>query len=384
MPIIDHTNNNIQQELRDTSLAVWDLKPNTYAKGIIPSKSSQLSSGTYWEYEKEYFMSTQVAARAAGSVPPVAKYGAKTANYSISSKHLGVAITNEEIVEASDILSPIMDASTFLGNNFLVDYELDFANSFLVDNAWEFQSVGQAGATTDYLEGNVTANIGAAGASVFQQFDQATSDPLNILLQAVRSIQLTTGIRPNKLLIPRPVMDALRDNDNVNQWAANTLSINGGESQVKSILAQHLEIPEAGIQIVEMVFQDIASIALANRDTQNHNFGQTSTPTFATDGTLGTGMKWMIEKSVLLMYNEPAFSKYAKTAAACFKWDGLTDSLLGSDPALASEGGIDTPNLMFRSRYDSNNFTHYVEGYFAYENKIVSPNLGFFLKDAIA
>lgn len=384
MPIIDHTNNNILQEIRDTSLSAWELKANTYAAGIVPAKSSQLSTGLYWRYDKQYFMSTQVADRAVGSVPPVAKYAADTATYQISSKHLGVAISNEEIVEASDTLSPLMDAALFLGNNFVVDYELDFANSFLVDDVWGFQARGQAGSTTGYIDGNKQANIGDVGAAVFQQFDQATSDPINIFLDAIRTIQLDTGLRPNKLMIPREVMDRIRDNDNVNQWAANTLSINGGESQVKAILSQHLEIPTESIVVVEMVYQDIESIDYANRDVQNHQFGQTSTPTFATDGDLSNGMKWMLEKSCLLMYSEMSFSKYARTAAACFKWDGLTNSLAQGSPALTSAGGIDTPNLMFRSRYDEVNFTHYIEGYFAYNNEVITPNLGFFFKDAIA
>jgi len=384
MPLIDHTNNNIIQEIRDTSLASWELKANTYASGIVPAKSSQLSSGLYWRYDKQYFMSTQVADRAVGSVPPVARYAADTATYEIRSKHLGIAISNEEIVEASDSLAPLMDAASFLGNNFVVDYELDFANSFLVDNVWGFQAEGQAGATTASIDGNVLANIGDVGAAVFQQFNQATSDPIKIFLTAIRTIQLDTGLRPNKLMIPREVMDQIRDNDNVNQWAANTLSINGGESQVKAILSQHLEIATSAIVVVEMVYQDIDSIAYADRDVQNHSHGQTSTPTFATDGQLSNGMKWMLEKSCLLMYSEQSFSKYARTAAACFKWDGLTNSLSQGSPALSNAGGIDTPNLMFRSRYDEINFTHYIEGYFAFSNEVITPNLGFFFKNAIA
>ena len=382
MPVIDHTNNNILQEIRDTSLAAWELKANTYASGLIPSKSSMLSTGLYWRYDKAYFMSTQVAVRQAGTVAPVAKYAADTATYQIGSKHLSVAITTDEIVEASDTLSPLMDAASFLGNNFVTDYELDFANTYLVDDVWGFQAIGQAGATTKYIDGDTKASVGTG--AVFQQFDQATSDPINIILQAIRTIQLNSGIRPNKLLIPRNVMDIIRDNDNVNQWASNTLSINGGESQVKAILSQHLEIPTENIVVVEFTYQDIASIALNNRDTQQHNFGQDSTPTFAVDGDLGNGMKWVMEKSILLMYNEPSFSKYARTAAAMFRWDGLTGMLSGENPALTAANGIDNPNLMFRSRYDEITYTHYIDGIFSYDNEIVAPDLGFYFKNTIA
>jgi hypothetical protein len=388
MPVIDHTNNNILQEIRDTSLAAWELKSNTYAANLIPSKSSKLATGLYWRYDKQYFMSTQVAARAVGSVPPVAKYAADTATFTIPSKHLSVAVTTDEIVEASDSLSPLLDAAAFLGNNFVVDYELDFANTYLVDDVWGFQAEGKAAVTStgggEVILGDKLEPIGGTNPAQFLQFNDASSDPIKIFLEAIRTIQLDTGIRPNKLLIPREVMDKIRDNDNVNQWAANTLSINGGESQVKAILSQHLEISTDNIVVVEMAYQDIASIALANRDTQNHSFGQTSTPTFATDGALGNGMKWVLEKSCLLMYNESSFSKYARTAAACFKHDGLTAALSGADSALSMAGGIDTPNLMIRSRFDEVNFTHYIDGYFAYNNEIVAPNLGFYFKNCIA
>lgn len=388
MSSIDHTNNNILQEIRDTSLAAWELKANTYASGLIPSKSSKLSTGLYWRYDKQYFMSTQVAERQAGTVPPVAKYAADTATFQIPSKHLSVAVTTDEIVEASDTLAPLNDAALFLGNNFVVDYELDFANNFLVDNVWGFQAEGAATIAStgggEYIKGDVTEDIGGTNPAQFLQFDQASSDPINIFLEAIRCIQLDTGLRPNRVMIPRQVMDKIRDNDNVNQWAANTLGLNGGESQVKAILAQHLEISVENIVVVEMVFQKIDSIALTDRDVQNHNFGQTSVPTFATDGKLGNGMNWVIEKSCLLMYNEMSFSKYARTAAACFKWDGLTNALSGENPALNMAGGIDTPNLLIRSRYDEINFTHYIDGYFAYDNEVVTPNLGFYFKNCIA
>ena len=71
---INWTNNHIQQEIRDTSVAAWELNANLYAGDIIPKKSSKRSTGTYWEYDKAYFMSTQVATRQPGTVAPIAKY----------------------------------------------------------------------------------------------------------------------------------------------------------------------------------------------------------------------------------------------------------------------------------------------------------------------
>lgn len=377
MAIIDHTNNNIQQELRDSSLAPWELESNVYAAGLIPNKSSKLSFGTYWKYDKRYFLSTQVQTRTPGSVTPVAKYEATTATYSIPQKHLGVAVTNEEITEASDELEPLMDAAMFLGNNFMVDYELDFANVFVADDVWSFQAVGQAGATTAYIDGNVTIAVAGPGNGVFQQFNQASSDPLNILLAAIRVVQLDSGIRPNVLLIPRLVLDALRDNPNVIQWTGALDGIQGGDEITKMILAQHLGLMKDNIHIVEMPYQAISAITPSNRDAQNHNFGQSLVPTFG-------NMSWVLEKSCLLMYSAKAYSKYSKTSAACFKWDGLIKGMTGVDPSLNMAGGIDTPNLHLRSRWDEINFTHYVEGYFAYLNKIVAPTLGFYLKNCIA
>lgn len=375
MAFIDHTNNNIQQELRDVSIGAWGLQENVYANGLIPSKSSKLSHGTYWKYDPRYFMSTQVQSRAVGSMPPVAKYEATTATYTIGQKHLSVAVTNEEIVEASDSLAPLRDAALFLNNNFIVDYQLDFADSFVTDNVWQKQAEGKA-AVHAGIEGDPLLAIGAVGAGEFEQFNRATSDPLKVLLQAIRSIHLDTGLRPNKLLIPRLVFDALRDNPNVVVWASNTIGLNGGDEQTKSILSMQLGIPVANIKVVEFVYQDITSVATANRDVQNFNFGEALTPTFGS-------MKWAIDKACLLMHTTDSFSKYSKTSAVCMKWDGLMAMQSGSDPALGSSP-IDSGNLFIRSRFEKNNFTHYVDGYFAYANYIVSPNLGYYLKNCIA
>ncbi|NRA42490.1 MAG: hypothetical protein HRU21_09335 [Pseudomonadales bacterium] len=386
MAEINWTNNHIQQEIRDTSVAAWELNANLYASGIIPQKSSKRSTGTYWEYDKAYFMSTQVATRQPGTVAPIAKYAASIATYSITQKHLSVAVTNEEIVEASDTLEPMNDASNFLGNNFVVDYEIDFANTFLADDVWEFQAAGATGASTNPIDGDVTLPIGTSGAGSFRFWNEGAageSDPILILKQAVRTMQKQTGMRPNKLLIPRLVFDQLEENEQVKQWASLTIGVNGGDDQTKAILQKNIGSGVGGapidIQVVEMSYQNITSIAYANRDTQNFNFGQTSTPTFG-------DMEWVLETSCLLMYSGPSFSKYSRTAAACMKWDGLTDTMAGSDPSLARGsvgGGIDSTNLLIRARYVKENFTSYVDGFFAYDNNVVSPQLGFYLKNCI-
>ena len=379
---VDWTNNSIQRELKDASIQAWELNSNTYNKGIISDKSSRYSHGTYWEYNKAFFLSSQVVERQPGTVTPIAKYQVSKSSFVIPQFHLGVAVTNEEIVEASDVLDPMMDAADFLGNNFIVDYEVDFANTFVADDVWEYQAVGQAGATTLPIDGDVTLDVADADGGRFQQFDQLTSsDPIEIFKQCIRTVQKETGLRLNKLLIPRIVFDKIMNNDNVKQWAANTIGINGGDMQTKAILKQNMDF--AGeIHIIEMSYQTITSIAYANRDTQDHNFGQTSTPTFGE-------MEWVLNKSCLFMYTDPrsTLGKYSKTAAACMKWDGLIDTMTNVSGVRRGEfenSDMAAPNLMIRGRYDEVNFTNYVEGYFAYDNNVIVPNLGFYLKDCIA
>lgn len=379
MAIIDHSNNSIQVELKDSSLAPFDLISNVYSAGLIPQKSSKHSYGTYWKYDKRYFLSTQVQTRTPGTVTPVAKYEASTATYSIPQKHLGVAVTNEEITEASDELEPLNDASMFLGNNFLVEHELNFANTFVADDVWAFQAEGVNTSTTAFIDGDTTVAIGGGGAATFQHFNEATSDPLNILLTAIRTIQLDSGIRPNLLFIPRLVIDALRNNPNVVQWTGALDGIQGGDELTKLIIAQHLGFKKENIHIVEMPYQAISSIATANRSTQNHNFGQALTPTFG-------DMEWVLDKSCLLVYADSKYTKYSKTGLARINWDGLINSFTSQDASLRNPDADikQGSNLFIRSRYDQVNFTHYVEGYHAYLNKVVSSTLGFYLKDCIA
>ena len=377
--LIDWTSNSIQKEIRNTNIMAWELKNNTYAAGLIPQKDVLTSTGTYWEYDKAYFMSSQVQDRSPGQVTPVARYAASKATYQVGQKHLGIAVTNEEVVESSDSLEPMNDASLFLGNNFIVDYELDFANSFISDGVWEHQAQGVASAPANPLTGNSTLALGASGAATFHQFDQAESDPIKILEQVIRTIQLTCGLRLNKFLIPRIVFDVIKNNPNIRNYAALSMGVNGGNSQTKAILAQNLDIDISAIHVVEMSYQEITSIATANRDTQNHAFGQDLTPTFGT-------MKWVLENAILCMFSEDSFSKHSKTAAVCMKWVGLTNAMHGRDPALSRGNlgsGIDSANLMIRGRQDEITFTSYIEGYFSYDNNVVAPQLGFYLKDCI-
>tara|TARA_R110002020_G_scaffold213427_1_gene420233 strand:+ start:32323 stop:33465 length:1143 start_codon:yes stop_codon:yes gene_type:complete len=377
MAIIDHTNNSTREIVRGAALGVFDLMNNVYSSGLVPTHSSSKSTGEYWKYDKRYFLSTQVAKRSPGTVNPTAKYEAGTQVYKIDQFGLRVPVTDEEITEAQDPLQPLADASKFLVHNFIVDYELDFNNKYLADDQWALQAVGQAGATTGNIDGNVTLPVADAAGGRFQQFNVATSDPLRIMLDSMRAIQLRTGIRPNKLVMPRLVMDTMRDNPNVIQWSDGVFNtLQGGDDQTKQIIALHLGLAVNDIHVVEMVFQDITSIAYANRDVQNKNFGQAGDPTFG-------DMKWVMETSCLFYYSSSFMGKFSKTAAVCHKWDGLMSTIQGKSGFAPRNTGVDTGNMMIRSYYEEENLTSYVDGLFAYDNDIVAPELGFLLKDCI-
>lgn len=384
MATIDHTNNNIREVVRGTALGVFDLMNNVYSSGMVPTHSSSKSTGEYWRYDKRYFMSTQVAKRTPGTVNPTAKYEAGTQLYKIDQFGLRVPVTDEEIAEASDPLQPLADASKFLTHNFIVDYELDFNNTYMADDAWALQAQGTTSyAGNDPLGGNVTLPVGdnlkndGSGSGVFLAFDQSGSEPLRIILSAMRAIQLRTGLRPNKLVIPRLVLDALRDNDSVQVWADAITSVHGGDEETIQILAINLGIAASDIHVVEMVYQDITDITYTDRDSQNFNFGKNGAPTFAAD------MQWVMEKSCLLYYTSNFMGKFSKTAAVCHKWDGLMSTISGESGFSPANTGADTGNLMMRSYYHKENLTHYVDGLFAYDNDIVAPELGFFMKSCI-
>jgi hypothetical protein len=382
---IDHTNNNIREVVRGTALGVFDLMNNTYSSGLIPTHSSRRSTGEYWRYDKRYFLSTQVAKRTPGTVNPTAKYAAGTQLYKIDQFGLRVPITDEEIAEAQDPLQPLADATKFLTHNFIVDYELDWNNTFMDDDAWALQAQG----TTSYangdespIGGNVTQSVGSnlkndgSGSGVFLAFDQAASDPIRIFLSAMRAMQLRTGLRPNRLVIPRLVLDALRDNDAIKEWADAITSVHGGDEETLQILSVNLGLPTSAMHVVEMVYQDITDITYTDRDSQNYNFGQAGEPTFG-------DMEWVMEKSCLMYYNGDWMGKFTKTAAVCHKWDGLMSTISGESGFSPANTGVDTGNLMMRSYYHKENLTHYVDGLFAYDNDIVAPELGFFFKDCI-
>ncbi len=375
---IDHTNNNIREVIRGTALGIFDLMNNVYSSGMVPTHSSPKSTGEYWRYDKRYFMSTQVVKRSPGTVNPTAKYAAGTQLYKIDQFGLRVPVTDEEIAEAQDPLQPLADASKFLTHNFVVDYELDFNNTFLADDAWALQAVGQAGATTDPIDGNVTLPVSDASGGRFQRFDVvASSEPIRILLSSMRAMQLRTGLRPNKLIIPRLVLDALRDNDSILQWADAITSVHGGDEETVQILSVNLGLPSGAIHVVEMVYQDITDITYSTRDSQNYNFGEAGDLTFG-------DMEWVMEKSCLLYYTNSFMGKFSKTAAVCHKWDGLMSTISGQSGFSPANTGVDTGNLMMRSYYHKENLTHYVDGLFAYDNDIVAPELGFLLKNCIA
>jgi len=379
---IDHNTNAVRMQLRQTMLKAWGPDA-TYSSGIIPSFSSARKNGSYRKMIKKFYASTQVQERGVSTVPPLISYEMSDANYSITSKHLAIAVTSDEIAEALDPLKPIRDASEVLAKNFAVKTEVDFTDAFYKTGVWKYEAKG---VVTDNVTFDET-QLGSATKPTFTQFDSVNQDadftgtkPQDVILDAIDQFELQTNLAPNVILIPQKVAKALRKNIHLMDLADQLQVISGTEGLMINTLAAYTGLPASTFKIVKTAYHKVSGTTLAARSPGviHGNLGHDLTSTIADEAS------YMLDDGILMMYNEPSFNNYASTAACCFKNDGLMSQLNVDDSSLMSGHGIDSPNLMIRSYFDKTNFTHYIQGYMAYKNKVVAPTLGMYLDACIA
>lgn len=398
---LNFENNNTQQTLRDVALAVWKLTPGTYNTDLTIQRPSQKNSGTYWRYDKRHFLSTQVAFRNPGEINNTAKYFADTAAYSIDQSGLRIPIFPEEHANTDDVLDPQRDATKFLMNNFIVDYEIRFMDAFVVtDDVWALQAQGQTAELSPLnivIDGDPTLNIGDSGAGAFRYFDiqpltvdaqDVGAEPLEVFKKAMNYTHKRTGVRPNRMIIPRQVLDAVGQNDNVRSWASQIQMINGSRSQTVAIIATHIDIEPENIHISDMVYQHINQINLANRDVQNAQFGKSSIVDEGGSVDFEDGLRFSNPNNVVLLYKGEMMGPYSKTSIMCWKWTGFINEIAsrfgsGAVGALPSGEGNDVGNLMIRAYKNEENLTEFIDGNLAYDLALVAPELGFYLKECV-
>jgi hypothetical protein len=353
------------EELVDYSVQAFDsLGKHDVPEGIIPSRSSKKDQGTFRVYDTGAFKSNLFAALGDNQVAPSATWGHSTLPYIITPSGLRDRISDRDLVNEEESLDLFKDTSLFLARNAVKNRNAAFAAAFLTPGEWTTDITGVAAPAGGDYDGIIDPVL-----LQFEQFDQATSDPLAIIDALMETMQSTTELRPDTFIIPRRVMTQLKRNPQINQFGLQNPSngIAGGQEYTVNVIAQYTGLEASRIHVIDTVINN--QVATTNDATlaelENGNTGKKIVQGAEV-------MEWLVEKNCLLMHvGDTNLGLRSMSACAEFIWTGLYPS---------NERG----NFKIKTRYDQDGEFTWVEARHAFKYQIVAPALGILLVDCIA
>lgn len=166
------------------------------ASRVFPMVPVQKASDRYLTYSRADFNRNTMRKRAPSTESAGGGYKLDNSpTYSVDVWALHKDIDDQQRANADAILSLDMEATRWLVQQSLISREVDWAASFFA-NVW-----------TTLVTGVATA----PAANQVIQWNDANSNPIQDIRNTKRAVQLAGLYRPNKLVLGRPVFDALCD-----------------------------------------------------------------------------------------------------------------------------------------------------------------------------
>lgn len=263
-----------------------------------------------------------------------------TPTYSCETWALHKDIDDQQRGNADFVFNLDMEANRFLTNQALVSKEVAWATAFFAASIW----------TTDWT-GAAAAPV--AGTSVLQ-WNDANSQPIVDIRNMKRTIQLACLYRPNKLVLGRPVFDALCDHPDF----MDRIKYTGTEARPAKVTLNAM----AGLFEVEEV---LVMDAIVNNGAEGAgpNSGGTDINSVETNAFIGN-------KGAMLVYTPSAPGLNTPGCGYNFGWTGY----LGANALGGRIGSFYIPQIKSQR----------VEIELAYQYKKVSADCGGFIASVIA
>lgn len=325
----------VNTPLTNMSVAFMQDAQNFVADRVFPNIPVTFQSDRYYTYDRGRFNADEMAVRAPSTESKGTGYTVDNSpTYAAKVWALHKDIDDQVRANSDSVLKPDADATNFLTVKALINRERAFVTNFFTTSIWTFQLFGDSSsADTDH----------------FLKWSISTSTPIEDVRTAMTNVAESTGFRPNTLVLGRRVYDKLIDHPEfVDRVKYGTQGGQGGigsaASQVtKNILAQIFELDQV------LVMDGIYNAAKEGLTNQHFFIGG---------------------KHALLCYSAPSPGLQVPSAGYTFSWNGY----LGAGP----QGQRITKFRMPHLKSDR------VEIESAYDQKVISADLGCFFANAVA
>lgn len=306
----------INRPLTNISVAFMQDANEYVADKVFPRVPVDKKSDSYFIYDKEAFARAIAAPRSGATQSAGGGYDVSTATYNCLQKSFHKDVPQDVAANMDAPLSAERDATEFVSRALLLQREVDFANKFFAASAWT-NSATLSGTT---------------------QWSHASSDPINAVKAAIRTVQKACLVKPNTMVVGPEVFDYLAEHpDLVDRYKYTDAKTLTSEMIAKLFGIDRLLVGE-GVQITSVEGQT---------DTTGYIFG----------------------KHAMLVYAAPRPSLLMPSGGYTFTWN-----------AFGNEYGAKIDKFNMREL----NNAQRIEGDMAYDMKIVAPDCGYFFTDAVA
>lgn len=317
----------VDRPLTNVSVAFIQQADGFVADRVFPRVPVSKKSDKYFRYDRSYFLRDEMQQRAPGTESAGIGYSLDVDSYDCALWALHVNVADQVRANADSPLVPDRAATELLTQQALLRREKDWAASFFATNVWSSELAGVSG---------------APGAGQFQRWDEAASTPIEDVRLGKRTVHGLTGVRPNKMVIGRAVFDALLDHPDI-VGRIDRGQTTGSAVVMRQNLAALFELDEV------LVMDGIENTAA--------------------EGAAGS-YSFIGGKHALLVYAPPSPNLMQPSAGYTFVWAGL----LGA-------GAMGNRIKRFRMEHLASDR---IEIETAYDQKLVSADLGYFFENAVS
>ncbi len=310
----------INAPLTNISIAYLQDQSSFIANRVFPNVPVTKQSDAYFTYPKAQWFRTDAQTRGVSQESAGSGYEMGNDTYFCKVQALHKDIDDQIRANQDAPLNLDRDASEFVTRGLLLRREKDWAAKYFTTGIWTGSTTG-----TDITPGTL--------------WDASSSTPIANIRAEMLSVHKTTGFMPNKLVLGQDVWGAIQDNADF----LDRIAVTQRKIVTTELLANVLELDEVLIaKAVENTAKEGATAA----------------------------MDYVYTRDALLVYAAPRPSLLLPSGGYTFSWNGY----LG-----ASADGL----RMLRFRMDAIRSDR-IEGEMAYDQKLVSGELGVFFNNTIS
>ena len=299
---------------------------NYIADKVFPVIPVDKKSDKYFTYTKNDWFRDEAQRRAPATESAGGGYGISTDNYSADVWAFHKDVPDQIVANADNPLNPLREAAEFVTNRLLLRRENQFVSDFMTTGVWSVDIAGTAGTAT-------------SGQTATQWSNYTSSDPIEDIEAGKASMLSKTGFEANTLVLGYEVFRQLKNHPDL----VDRIKYTSSQTITSEMIAAMFDIPRV-----------IVSKAVKATNVE----GATEAYAFATG------------KTALLAHVAPQPGLMTPSAGYTFSWTGVS-------------GGLGATIGTSQFRMDSIRADR-VEAEVAFDNKVVSADLGYFFNNIVA